>query len=76
MGILLETEYEAIFAAKFSLYFIWFPMSLFFLLSGIFCIIDAIRNNKKEDLNGIIMGTTMAAIFTGFFLYFIIWMNT
>lgn len=70
MGVLLENEYEAYMMAKFSLYFIWLPMSTLMMISGILNVLDAIKN--KQKITEILILSILAFLLFGFFVYFAI----
>ena len=72
MRILLENEYEAYMAAKFSLYFIWLPMSALMMISGLINICDAIKNKNKQKLIEVVILSILAFLLFGFFVYFAI----
>lgn len=73
-SIILENAYEAYMAAKFSLYFIWLPMSALMMISGILNIFDAIKNKRKQKIGEVIILTILAFLLFGFFVYFAITM--
>ena len=70
MGILLENEYEAYMAAKFSLYFIWLPMSTLMMISGIVNMFDMIKNKNKYKVVEVITLNILAILLFIFFIYF------
>ena len=72
MGLLLENAYEAYMAAKFSLYFIWLPMSALMMISGILNVLNAIKN--KQKITEILILSILAFFLFGFFVYFAITM--